>query len=93
MLEARSILITGASDGIGRSMALEFSKQRRPLALIARRLALLGKASEERLEAGAPQVDSRHRDEPEQQLSHTDAHERRLGGPAFRAGILLGALL
>ncbi len=51
-----SVIITGASEGIGRAMALEFAKRGFSLGLIARRLELLQSLEKECLALGSPIV-------------------------------------
>lgn len=51
-----SVLITGASAGIGKGLALEYAKKGARLVLIARRLAELKKVEKECLQAGARKV-------------------------------------
>ena len=51
-----SVIITGASDGIGKAMALEFSRKGWSLGLIARRAELLEQVRSECLKSGAPRV-------------------------------------
>ena len=50
------VIITGASDGIGKAMALEFAKRGHSLGLIARRIELLEALKTECEKAGAPKV-------------------------------------
>lgn len=49
-----SIIITGASDGIGKALALEFSRRGFNLGLLARRENLLQEVKAECLKSGAP---------------------------------------
>jgi len=51
-----SVILTGASDGIGKAMALQFAKRGFRLALIARRLELLNEVKALCLNAGSPEV-------------------------------------
>jgi len=51
------IIITGASDGIGKSMALAFARRGHTLGLIARREELLGAVAKACREAGSPLVE------------------------------------
>ena len=53
---APSVLITGASSGLGRQMAIEFARRGYRLALTARRLDVLQALQTELLQAGAPHV-------------------------------------
>lgn len=55
-MSTESVIITGASDGIGKAMALEFSRKGWSLGLLARRTELLEKVRAECLKAGARQV-------------------------------------
>ncbi|MGK5083321.1 SDR family NAD(P)-dependent oxidoreductase [Bdellovibrionota bacterium FG-1] len=56
-LNMKSVIITGASDGIGRGMALAFAKRGYKLGLIARRESRLKEVAELCLKAGAPQAE------------------------------------
>ena len=51
-----SVILTGASDGIGRAMALEFARKKYSLGLIARRSELLLSLKSECENLGSPQV-------------------------------------
>ncbi|MBP8925297.1 MAG: SDR family NAD(P)-dependent oxidoreductase [Pseudomonadales bacterium] len=53
---SRSILITGASSGLGEALAREMARRGYRLALLARRLAKLEELRDELLLIGAPQV-------------------------------------
>ncbi len=53
---APSVLITGASSGLGRQMAIEFARRGYRLALTARRLDVLQALQADLLQAGAPTV-------------------------------------
>jgi hypothetical protein len=55
-MNAFSVLITGASSGLGRQMAIEFARRGYRLALTARRLDLLQALKAELLQAGSPAV-------------------------------------
>jgi len=50
------IILTGASDGIGKAMAIEFARRGYSLALMARRKEALEAVKAECLKAGSPQV-------------------------------------
>lgn len=52
-----TVIITGASDGIGKAIALSFAKRGARLGLIARRKELLMKVAEECKEGGSPQTE------------------------------------
>ncbi|NDF13902.1 SDR family NAD(P)-dependent oxidoreductase [bacterium] len=52
----KTLILTGASDGIGRAMALEFAKRGYSLGLIARRVPLLEEVRDACIRAGAPEV-------------------------------------
>ena len=52
----RSVLITGASSGIGEATALAFARQHARLALCARRLDRLNEVAEKCRQAGSPEV-------------------------------------
>ena len=56
MTTRRNILITGASSGLGKGMAIEFAKQGCNLALCARRFENLEKLKEELLSIN-PNID------------------------------------
>jgi short-subunit dehydrogenase len=56
-LEAARVIITGASSGIGRELALAFSRRRARVLLSARRAELLGSVVNECLEADASSAD------------------------------------
>jgi short-subunit dehydrogenase len=56
-LEAARVLITGASSGIGRELALAFSRRHARVLLSARRADLLGTVVSECMEAGAASAD------------------------------------
>ena len=51
-----SVILTGASDGIGKALAIEFAKRGYALGLIARREALLRAVQTECKNLGAPEV-------------------------------------
>lgn len=51
-----AIVVTGASDGIGKAMAIAFAKQGAKIGLIARRKELLENLAKELREAGAAEV-------------------------------------
>lgn len=51
-----SILITGASEGLGSALALQLAKRNFPLVLVARSVEKLHKLKQDFLEAGAPEV-------------------------------------
>lgn len=53
---AEKIILTGASDGIGKALAYEFAQRGHSLALLARRQPLLEEVKQECLRLGAPQV-------------------------------------
>jgi len=53
---SEKIILTGASDGIGKAMAIEFAKRGHALALMARRKEALEAVKAECLKAGSPQV-------------------------------------
>jgi short-subunit dehydrogenase len=53
---SEKIILTGASDGIGRAMAVEFARRGHTLALMARRQEMLEEVKAECLKAGSPQV-------------------------------------
>lgn len=53
------VAITGASDGIGRAMALAVARRGHSLALLARRAPLLEEAARACREAGSPRVETR----------------------------------
>lgn len=53
----KSVVITGASDGIGRAMARAFAKQGFKIGLIARRVELLNQVAHECKTSGAIQVE------------------------------------
>ncbi len=55
-MKPESVIITGASDGIGKAMALEFSRRGWAIGLLARRTELLEQVRKECLDAGAPGV-------------------------------------
>jgi short-subunit dehydrogenase len=55
-MSSESVIITGASDGIGKAMALEFARKRWSIGLLARRTELLEQVRTEALKAGAPRV-------------------------------------
>ncbi len=74
-MKAESVIITGASDGIGKAMALEFSRKGWAIGLLARRTELLEKVREECLQAGAPRVFYRGAD-----VSDENAFEKALDG-------------
>jgi short-subunit dehydrogenase len=77
-----SVIITGASDGIGKAMALEFSRKGWSLGLLARRTELLEKVREECLRAGARQVYFRTADVADEKAFETalDGLDQELGG-------------
>ncbi len=52
----KSLILTGASDGIGRALAIEFARRGYSLGLIARRIPLLEEVRQTCLAAGAPEV-------------------------------------
>jgi len=52
----KTVILTGASDGIGRALALEFARRGYSLGLIARRVPLLEETRSQCLSAGAPEV-------------------------------------
>lgn len=90
---SEKIILTGASDGIGRAMALEFARQGHSLGLIARRIELLTTLKAECLLEGAPQVfiesvDVTHEEKFEAALSQLD---EQLGGATIfiaNAGVM-----
>src|SRR5690242_5137249 len=51
------IIITGASDGIGRALAIAFARRKFRVGLIARRRELLEQTCRECAEAGSPQAE------------------------------------
>ncbi len=53
-----SVIITGASDGIGRALAYEFARRKFSLGLIARRGELLAHVAQECLNLGSPKVET-----------------------------------
>ncbi len=53
------VVITGASDGIGRAMALAVARRGHSLALLARRATLLDEVARACREAGSPRVETR----------------------------------
>jgi short-subunit dehydrogenase len=55
-MTSEKIILTGASDGIGRALALAFARQGHSLALIARREELLLQLKKECEAAGSPKV-------------------------------------
>ncbi len=55
-MKASTIVITGASDGIGKTMAIEFAKQGARLGLVARRKELLESLAKELRTLGSPEV-------------------------------------
>jgi short-subunit dehydrogenase len=55
-MKSHSIVITGASDGIGKAMAVEFAKQGAKIGLIARRKELLEQLATELRSHGAAEV-------------------------------------
>lgn len=55
----QAVIITGASEGIGRAMALSFAKRGYAVGLIARREGLLKEVAKSCLSAGAPQAEFR----------------------------------
>lgn len=55
-LDQKTVVIAGASSGIGRAAALEFAKRGSSLILLARRLGTPRQVAEECLEAGAKQA-------------------------------------
>ena len=55
-MKSEKIILTGASDGIGKSLALFFASQGHSLALVARRLPLLEELQKECEQRGAPRV-------------------------------------
>ncbi|MEW6056798.1 MAG: SDR family NAD(P)-dependent oxidoreductase [Bdellovibrionota bacterium] len=69
-----SVIITGASDGIGASLAKEFARKRYRLGLMARRSDLLKQVAEECRSLGASQVEYRSVD-----VTQSDAFRRMLG--------------
>lgn len=55
-LKGRVAVVTGASSGLGKQMALAFARQGATLAILARRMERLGKFKPELIEAGAKEV-------------------------------------
>jgi short-subunit dehydrogenase len=55
-MQKEKIILIGASDGIGRAIAIEFAKQGHTLALLSRRLEMLEAVKAECLKAGSPKV-------------------------------------
>jgi short-subunit dehydrogenase len=55
-MSTSAIVITGASDGIGKSMAYEFAKQGARIGLVARRKELLESLAKELRSLGSPEV-------------------------------------
>ena len=74
-MKPESVIITGASDGIGKAMALEFSRRGWAIGLLARRTELLEQVRQECLKAGAPNVFFRCAD-----VSNESALEHALDG-------------
>jgi len=54
---AGTVVITGASSGIGRSLAMEFARRGYSLGLLARRWSLLEQVSRDCLNNGSPRVE------------------------------------
>ena len=81
-MDQGSVIITGASDGIGKAMALEFSRKGWSLGLLARRTELLEKVREECLKAGARQVCFRTADVADEKAFEValDGLDQELGG-------------
>eukprot|EP00943_MAST-04B_sp_MAST-4B-sp1_P002542 g2542.t1 len=79
-IHAQSILITGASAGIGKGLALAYAKRKARLVLIARRIEELEKVKKECIAAGSRKVtilsaDVRDKGKMEKLLKHADAEE------------------
>jgi short-subunit dehydrogenase len=55
-MNKKKVMLTGASDGIGKAIAIEFARRGHSLALMARRLDKLEAVRQECLSAGASQV-------------------------------------
>jgi short-subunit dehydrogenase len=81
-MSKKSVIITGASEGIGRAMALEFSRRGWSVGLLARRMELLTEVAAECTKAGASAVFFRAADVAEEQGFETalDALDEGLGG-------------
>lgn len=81
-MSSGSVIITGASDGIGKAMALEFARKGWSLGLLARRTELLEQVRAEALKAGAPRVTFRSVDVSNESDFETalDGLDQELGG-------------
>jgi short-subunit dehydrogenase len=82
LMSPGSVILTGASDGIGKAMALEFARRGWSLGLIARRTELLEQVRDRCLRSGAPRVFFRSVDVSDEPAFETalDALDTELGG-------------